>query len=85
MFIVWKIFDISINWQNSYYQNLRNISFILDSLDSNNVGFINYNDKIENIKPGFLKALLSNNSSHGIADDESLFYETPPEAHSYEN
>ena len=56
MFIVWKIFDISINWQNSYYQNLRNISFILDSLDSNNVGFINYinkwyeNDQIEKQK-----------------------------------
>ena len=50
MFIVWKIFDTSIYWQNSYYQNLRNISFILDSLDSNYVGFINYNDKIEKQK-----------------------------------
>ena len=37
------------------------------------------------MKPGFLKALITNNSSHGIADNESLFFQTPPDQEGYDN
>jgi hypothetical protein len=50
MLVVSKIFVISINKQDSYKLNIKNISFVLDHLDFNYVGFINYDDKIKKEK-----------------------------------
>jgi hypothetical protein len=50
MLVVSKIFVISINKQDSYKLNIKNISFVLDNLDFNYVGFINYDDKIKKEK-----------------------------------